>query len=103
MKSIVVNAMTVSHSPLLFDHVEEVSVIYNPFEYRTECKSIMPAESCRKPKDWNSGPNRWSIRPAFRGWNCWMKEGQNAAISEARARIISPRKNVHTYDGAAAW
>ena len=67
-------------------------MIHDPFEYRTECKSVMPAESCRKPKDWNSVPIRLSMRFAFRRWYCWMKEGQNAAVSEARTRIISLRK-----------
>jgi hypothetical protein len=77
-------------------------MIHDPFGYRTECESIMPAESGRKPKDRKSLSNRASMRVAFWGWDFWVKEGQNAAVSEARIRIIPPRKNVHTYDGAAA-
>ena len=79
-------------------------MINDPFEYRTERESIMPTESGRKPKDRDSLSNRASImmRVAFWRWYFWMKEGQDAAVSEARARIIPLRKNVHTYDGAAA-
>jgi hypothetical protein len=72
--------------PLLFNHVQEVTVVHYPFEYRAKCEPVMPAECCRESKNWD-GVLRWTMM----GVNLWaldfrVKEGQYATVSEQEVR-----------------
>jgi hypothetical protein len=65
-------------------------MIHDSFKNRAKGESIMPAEGCRKSKNWNSilrGPNMGIVlwAPNFR-----MKEGQDAAVSKAMEVDLSP-------------
>jgi hypothetical protein len=61
--------------PLLFDHVQEVTMIDYPFEYRAKCEPVMPAECCRKSKNRNSVLGRSTVGIALWTLDFWVKEG----------------------------
>jgi hypothetical protein len=75
------------NSPLLFDHVQEVTVIHYPFKYRPKRESVVPAERRGKPKNRDSFPNRMRVCMVFRTLNFRMKERQYAAVSEQGKKV----------------
>ena len=72
------------NSPLLFDHIQEVTVVHYPFKYRAKREPVMPAERRGKPKNRNSFPNRERVGMVLWTLNFRMKERQYAAVSERR-------------------
>jgi hypothetical protein len=61
--------------PLLFDHVQEVTVVHYPLEYRAKREPIVPAERRGKPKDRNSVLSRLRLSIVLRTLNVGVKEG----------------------------
>jgi hypothetical protein len=49
----------------------------------------MPAERCRKPKDWNGFLRRTSTGEVLWAMNFRMKEGQYTAVSERKVSIMA--------------
>ena len=62
------------NSPLLFDHVQEVTVVHYPFKYRAKCEPVMPAECRGKPKNRNGFLNRKGLGIVLWTLNFRMKE-----------------------------
>ena len=61
--------------PLLFDHVQEVTMIDYPFEYRAKREPVMPAECCGKSKNRNSVLGRSTVGIVLWTLDLWVKEG----------------------------